>query len=345
MSNEVTILIDGEDFRFWSDLEINRPLDSFDTFSFTAPFDPDSPLLRGTFEPFSYKPVEIKIDGELLITGVLFIKPRLNPSDNTISCSGYSTPGVLNDCEFSPDSYPLEFDGLNLQGIANAAAEPFGIDVVFDTDPGVKFDQVAAKPGSKILSFLIGLAKQRGPLISDSPAGELVFFTPVESGAAVAAIHQDQNRFLGGDPTFNEQQYFSSVTGLSPNTTGLFSEKFTVENPHLSDVLRPHTFNIKDTTDIDIQTTVKAKAGRMFADAVGYEITVQGWRDDNADIWAANKLVKLLAPGIMVYNESELLIKSVGLKRASEGGDTATLGLVLPGVYSGKIPEVLPWEL
>jgi prophage tail gpP-like protein len=82
----------------------------------------------------------------------------------------------------------------------------------------------------------------------------------------------------------------------------------------------------------------------MFADSVGYEIVVQGWRDDNGDIWAPNKIVELTSPGIMVYNEYEFITRSIRLARASSGGDTAALGLVFPGAYSGKIPEVLPWE-
>lgn len=344
MSNEVTLLIDGENFKYWADLEIVRRLDSFATFSLSVPFDPDVPLLRDTFQPFSYKSAEARIDGEQLITGVLFVRPVLNPSSNVVSCSGYSKPGVLNDCQFPQSTYPLEFDGLSLQTIADKAAHPFSIPVVFDTPPGPVFEQVAAQPSSKILAFLIGLAKQRGLLVSDNPGGELVFFKPIESGPAVAAVHQDQNRFLSGAPGFNGQQYFSSVTGLSPNEIARFSEEFTVENTKLEGVIRPYTFSIEDTTDVDIQTTVRAKIGRMFADAINYEVTVQGWRDDNGDVWAPNKLVKLLAPGIMIYTESDLIIKSVTLKRAAEGGDTATLRLVLPGAFNGKIPEVLPWE-
>ena len=345
MPNEVTLLIDGEDFKFWADLEINRPIDSFATFSLNSPFDPDVPLLRETFEPFSYKSVELKIDGEQLLTGVLFVRPQIAPTSNTVACSGYSKPGVLNDCEFPQSAYPLEFDELNLRTIAEKAAQPFSVDVIFNTSPGVVFEQVAATPSAKVLAFLIGLAKQRSLLISDSTAGEMVFFTPIASGPAVAAIHQDQDRFIDGAPSFNDQKYFSSVTGLSPNVIARFSEEFTVENTHLSGIIRPHTFNIEDTTDVDIQTVVKAKAGRMFADAVGYDITLQGWRDDNGSIWTPNKLVKLLAPGMMVYRESDLIIKSVKLKRAGQGGDTAALKLVLPGAYNGKIPETLPWVL
>lgn len=343
MSNEVTLLIDGKEFKFWGGMNITRPLDSFAAFTLSAPFDPDVPLLRNTFQPFTYKSVVLKIDGEPLLTGVLFPTPQLNPTSNVISGSGYSKPGVLNDCEFSPDAYPIEFNDVTLQTIADTAAQPFSVPVVFDASPGVAFEQVAAEPSAKILAFLIKLAKQRELLISDTVAGDLKFFAPIESGLAVAAIHQDEDRFIDGKPTFNGQQYYSSVTGLSPNTIARFSEQFTVVNPFMAGIVRPHTFTISDTTDVDIQTVVRAKAGRMFADAVRYEISVQGWRDDTGNVWAPNTLVKLLAPGIMVYTESEFIVKSVRLSRGSDTGDTATLSLVLPGVYNGKIPEALPW--
>jgi prophage tail gpP-like protein len=342
--NNVTLLIDGEDFEFWSSVEISRPIDSVSTFSLSVPFDPDVPLLRETFEPFSYKPVVLAVDGETLLTGTLFISPRLDPSSNVVSCSGYSKPGALNDCEFPADAYPLEFNDVNLQTIAEKAAQPFGIDVIFRSPPGTNFQQVKPDPGTKILSFLVELAKQRGLLISDTPEGALLFYKPVESSVSVAAIHQAQDRFISGTPAFNEQQYFSAVTGFSPTAIGLPADKFTVENTAAAGVFRPHTFKIKDTTDVDIQDTVRAKIGRMFADAVAYEVTLQGWRDDAGDIWAPDNIIKLTAPGIMVYNEYEFIVRSVRLARASQGGDTGTLGLALPGAYNGKIPEALPWE-
>jgi hypothetical protein len=39
----------------------------------------------------------------------------------------------------------------------------------------------------------------------------------------------------------------------------------------------------------------------------------------------------------------EFLVADVSLKQSSQA-QTASLRLTLPGVYSGEIPEVMPWQ-
>jgi prophage tail gpP-like protein len=340
MSNEAKLLIDGTEFKYWDGLKINRPIDSITTFALTAPFDPDVPLLRDTFVPLSYKPVELAIDGELLLSGKLFPSSRTSPAGTSVTCGGYSKPGVLNDCEA-----PQEFIDVDLKIIAETVAQPFGIVVDFVGAPGTAFDQVAAGPSSKALAFLIKLAKQRGFLIGDTPAGALRIFKPTEATEIAAAIHQNDDKFISCLPTFNDQQYFSAITGLSAGVVGLGSEEFTVANDKLAGVYRPHTYTLGDTVDVDIQEATRAKMGRMFADAIRYELEVQGWRDDLGDVWTSGKRVKVLSPGAMIYNETDFIVKKAKLSRASGKGDTTTLSIVLPGVYSGEIPSRLPWEI
>jgi hypothetical protein len=45
----------------------------------------------------------------------------------------------------------------------------------------------------------------------------------------------------------------------------------------------------------------------------------------------------------MIYRETEMLIRDVSL-RQDPGGETAALHLVLPGAFSGAMPEFLPWD-
>jgi len=45
----------------------------------------------------------------------------------------------------------------------------------------------------------------------------------------------------------------------------------------------------------------------------------------------------------MVYRKTELVIASVAMRR-EQGKESSSLRLVLPGVYGGELPEVMPWE-
>jgi hypothetical protein len=44
----------------------------------------------------------------------------------------------------------------------------------------------------------------------------------------------------------------------------------------------------------------------------------------------------------MIYDETELLIRSVKFKQRGDQ-ETSTLELVLPGSFGGALPKKLPW--
>jgi len=92
-----------------------------------------------------------------------------------------------------------------------------------------------------------------------------------------------------------------------------------------------------------LKAAVEAKAGRMIGNAVSYSVQVATWRDPGGDLWAPNTTVKLTAPDAMIYSEYEFLIRSVQLERR-RAASVATLDLVLPGAFSGTMPEAMPWD-
>ena len=341
--NEVAVLIGGQRFRFWSDVRLTRSVDAMDTLGFSAPFEADAPGFRETFEPFSYKPLVVTVGGDPLFTGTLVgITPEVGDKQRTINVSGYSLPGVLNDCTPPASSYPVEFNSVNLQSIAEQLCRPFGISVEFTDNLGPVFERVAVGPGNTVLSFLSDLARQRALVVSSTPEGALLFQQSVESGSPVAVLREDSSPVLSVSPSFSPQQYFSHVTGLEPVLLGTEGSQYTVKNPHLVGVTRPVTFKAKDTQGGDVKTSVEAKLGRMFGNMVAYSVSVNTWRDAQGALWAPNTTVKLLAPGAMVYESYEFIIRSIRFRR-SDNKEKAVLDLVLPGSFSGKVPEVLPW--
>ena len=340
--NLISALIDGQEFRFWDSIKITRNIDTFDTFAFGAPYDPKTSLLRDVFIPLSYKPIEITIDDELLITGtILPVNPTLSESNNSVSISGYAIPGVLNDCSIAFDKYPLEFNNQTLEQIAGTIAAFFKIQVVFTEESGAAFERVAITTGKKPLTFLIELAKQRGFLLSNNAKGNLVFFKAASTGLTTT-LKQGHTPLTSIEPEINPQQFYSSVTGLAPDFLGGDAESVTINNPFLKNINRPFVYKADDElTGADLQNAVKWKAGLMFASAIKYRANVQGLRDERGDVWKPNTFINLTAPGVMINKETTFLIKSVDLDRGSS--DTASLSLVLPEAYQGKIPATLPW--
>ena len=347
--DEVAILINGKRFRFWDKVRITRSIDSMATFELGAPFDHAAPGFRETFKPLTFNTVTVTVGGEPLFTGIMvLVTPVIENNQRVIAVSGYSLPGVLNDCTppasmFADNNGSLQFDDQGLREIATTLAAPFGINVEFKADQGAIFDSVACDPGKKVLSFLIELAKKRNLIISDTVRGKLVFLKSTTTGQPVARLQQGSSPVFSVVPTFNPQEYYSHITGIEPFIPNLPGLQFTVKNERLQGVVRPLTFKIPDTKDADLKTAVEAKIGRMFGNAASYSIGVATWRDSKGKLWTPNTTITLLAPDAMIYNEYEFEIRSVEFNR-ERSVETAILNLVIPGSFSGKIPKVMPWD-
>ena len=343
--NEVALSIEGKRFRFWESIRINRELDTFDTIEFTAPFQVDNPGFKEAFQPLSYKGVSVTIGGVPFFTGtILPVSPELNADRRSISVSGYSLPGVLNDCSMPASAFPLEFNNQGLQEISKTVAGTFGLGVEFTEPQGAIFERVAADPTKKAFQFLVELAKQRNLIISNTAQGKLLFRRSSRISEPVARLAQGSAPVTAVTPQINPQNYYSHITGLQPAVTGSEGSQFTAENPRLKGVIRPLSFKADDTAAGGAKEAVDAKMARMFADTVKYSVDVSTWRDPQGALWEEGSTITLVAPGAMVYNEYKFLIRSISFLRNGDS-EAAVLSLTLPGVFEGIVPETLPWDL
>ncbi len=342
--NEVAVLIDGQRFRFWENIRITRSIDAMDILEFTAPFEPDQKEFRETFRPFSYRPIVVTVGGGVLFTGTMVVAtPSVDAARRTLEVGAYSSPGVLDDCTPPASAYPIEFSNQGLQEIAAAMAAHFGLDVQFDADQGAVFELVAADVDERVLRFLAKLAKQRNLIISSTPTGQLLCQQSVSAGSPVAVLAEGGSPVLSVTPLFNPQSYYSHITGIDPVIVGLEGSQFTVLNERLQAVVRPITFKTPDVSGGGVKASVDAKAGRMFGAMASYSVALSTWRDPAGNLWAPNTTLKLQAPGAMIYNSYEFIVRSVEFSKDSTS-ETARLNLVLPGAFSGQIPEALPWD-
>lgn len=342
--NEVALLIDGERFRFWDKLKWTDSIDSMSTAEFGAPFESTIPNFKEIFRPFSYRDIVVTVGGDPVFTGTMInINPVLENNQKVIAVSGYSLPGILNDCTSPASAFPLEFNNQGLQEISAALIAPFGLNVEFKADQGAIFERVASKPNQKVLSFLIDLAKQRNLIISSTERGNLLFQQSNDAGIPVARLQQGESPVLSVAPSFSPQEYYSHLTGLESVEIGLSGSQFTVKNERLKNITRPLIFTVSDAVKADVKAAVQAKAGRMFGSLAAYTVTVSTWRNPLGNLWKPNTTISIVAPDAMIYNEYEFIIRSVNFER-DNSTEIATLDLIIPGSFSGKIPELLPWD-
>lgn len=341
---DVTLRIAGREWRAWNGLEIKRVLDGFSTVGFDAVFEPTRADFRQSFRPFSYQPIDLAVNGARLFTGTMVVvAPNMTTSESSVRVGAYSLPTVLGDVNIPASKFPLEFNGLRLHQIAAKLAEPFGLRVEMDGDPGAAFRRVALKPEENPLKFLAELARQRGYVIADTADGALRILRSARAGNPVVSLREGEAPLLSVAAAFSPQDYYSEITGLAKTRVGSGGHSYTERNPKLTGVVRPHVFQLSDTDGPDLPTAVKAKLGRMFGNMVAYTIEVPTWRDPRGNLWTPNTTILLEAPSAMVYSATELLVREVTLRQDSDA-HTATLVGVLPGAFSGEVPARLPWE-
>ena len=338
----VSLLIDGKRFEKWENVNLNLSLDSIDTFGFSTPFGSETDReFRETFLPLSYKSVEIRLNDEPILNGVLSSKSS-TVGEKTLTLGGYSRPGLLNSLPVPFDKYPLEFKKQDIQRIAQQIGAIYGVDIEIAGPIGAAFDAVSPEPTQKILEFLGELAKKRSVLFSNTSTGKLKFFNPPNTGPTTP-LRQGEIPLLDAKIDIDEENYFTSVTGLGASLAGRDPEAFTVPLPALPGVNRPFIYTVSDATGAELEAAVKFKAGRIFANAVKISADVLGWRDAENKIWTPGDFVSLQAPSIFLYNETKLMIRSTSLMQ-SANDETASMELVFPGTYTGELPATLPWS-
>jgi prophage tail gpP-like protein len=76
---------------------------------------------------------------------------------------------------------------------------------------------------------------------------------------------------------------------------------------------------------------------------IQYAVEVPSWRDPAGKLWEPYSTVSLLAPDAMVYSSYDFIIQEIEFTKTSKM-EKAILTLVVPGAYSSKLPEKLPWD-
>jgi|SRR6478736_422104 len=364
LDEKIELVIAGKKFANWLDLEVTLSVDKFDSIRFSAPFEPSRKEFRTLFRPFSYQPVQVLLNGDPLFTGTMLTPdPRIDRDSKTVSVSCYAFPGMLCDCTApTGEGYKgrrpkgaikTQFTKMTLQAIAQQLCDPFDLDCEFRGDPGPKFDRVSIEIEKKIHAFLVPLAQQRGFVITNTEAGKVLFWRTIKRGAPVVQFVEAVPPLTKVSANFSPQDFYSQITGYAPACKGKKGGVTVALNPHLGTRLdsgapineyRPISKKFNDTERADAPDSAKAMMGRMFANIVSYTIDdLPTWRDPDGKLWDPNTSLTLLAPGAMVYRETEMLIREVTLRQSTEKL-SASLNLVLPGAFSGETPDVLPWD-
>jgi len=335
----------GPEFRFWSEINIRLAMDAYSTVELKAPFEKDRKEFRDTFRPFSFYPLKVTLGGDDLFTGTIVgVSPEVGPESKIVHVSAYSLPGVLEDCCAPPSELPFEFNKLPLKAIIERVGKMFRLDVDFQGDDGGPFERVKLDEGEKLQHFIAHFAQLRNRVITNTPRGAIKVWRAAPTGSPVFDFVEGQQPLSKIEAMFSPQDYHSEITAFTGARRGRKGSKFTEPNPWLQTALRPLNFKVDQAEKSEGPEAARAALGRMFANMASYTISdIPSWRDPKGKLWAPNTTVTVLAPSVMIYEKTELMIRAANFFQDGEV-EKAALELVLPGAFSGEVPKRLPWD-
>jgi len=345
-AQDFSLKINGKNFTGWTGWTLVENVSGVDGFSVASTWNEKNAEQKAAFMPFSFAETEARFEGGLIFKGrIMPATPAVGPQAQTITVQGQPLCGALINSDLPPSLFPAEFSGLNLKEIAKTVCGPFGVSVKCESDVGDAFDKVSAEVDEKAWDFLQKLADQRGLFLTNTPDGKLLIYKPKIEDVS-ASFKQGETPFVSCVPQFDGEKIYSHITGWTKTTAENDSEKYTYENKSLTKrgILRCHGEAIEDATGSSLENSVKALAGKMYANCVKYSLTVSKIKDADGKLYRKNMAVSVLAPGAGIYRETKFLVDSLTLSRDDRSGEKTVFTLVLPESRNGDLPEAFPWE-
>lgn len=334
----LTIIVDGLEIPVLSGRVIRTMDTAADGWTASIAWTPgEDSALDKVLLPYAYPPASVYIGNELIINGILYtVEPQQTESGIIKNLEGWSFTADVIDSTLKP---PYEKNNVTLEQRANELVKPIGIKVIFETDPGGKFDRVTASPQDTIFGHLAKLALQRGILISSTPEGNLLF-TKASSGPSVGTLEESQPLPVEWRARFDGRNRFNAYKAIGQSPGGNAKTATAIDNKVPRS--RFQTFQANDTITGDIQKAADWRRSKQLADALTIPFPVSGWLAPNGSLWRENTSITVISKTIHVPQGFTFLIRSVEFL-LEPGGKTATLNLIPPQIYTGEAIED-PWQ-
>ncbi|HEJ9179967.1 TPA: phage tail protein [Serratia marcescens] len=335
MTDELTLNVDNKIWGGWTEMSINRSLDSI-----AGEFDLEVTAQWSQAAPRSIKPgmaCSVNIGQERVLTGYIddFI-PSYDDRNVSLRVMGRDKTGDLVDSSVVDKSG--QWSGQKLEQIATVICKPYSIQVITETDTGDAFGGVTLEQGETAFELLDRLAKQRGVLMTSDAQGRLVITRASTRRATVSLVLGRNILAARGRFSWRERasQYIVKGSVAAGGATWddqpvkvVGGRQTVVSDPEINRY-RPKILVNEDNLTVG---GASARGEWYKASALGEanttEITVTGWREngDTGPLWQTNILVSVDDP--IQQLKADWLVKTVSFSHGSNGRITV-LSLVPP---------------
>lgn len=321
----------------FNQVSVSLRLDSLaSTFGFVFFFDPQNTDHKKIFKPGAYPKITIEHEGQLLLTGtILSVSFGSGPQKQLATISGYSLPGVLEDCNIPVALYPLQNDGLSLKQITERLIKNFGLalqiaDLVKNA-ANIPFEVTTADEKQSIKSYIATLASQKHIILSHTPDGKLLFTRITTRTPIVFTYTPGKGVFTALALAFNGQAMHNTITvQKQADEEGGNEGISTINNPYVP-TYRPRVVNQTSGDDNSTNAAARNILGEELTN-ITLNINTDRW-DVDGKVWQPGQLISVQDDELYLYTPTTFILREVTLT-ADETSQTATLVAVLPEVYN-----------
>lgn len=374
---QVSIKMNGVDLPGAMASRISRAMNTISSgFVFDVPFDSNDKAMVELLRPYSWNRTELRVGGELYLTALASKWSYQKAGDSSIATIECRTmPGEMMEC-MGMRSRLSYSGGISLIDLCQDVARPYGITCYTASGSGgtatkattvvikkatttpipgtqysattkelteAKFAAVEQDETETDAAFLERVVATKGFLIHSLPDGNLIICRAntedkpsvalIEGRAPVKSVASD----FDGSKRFSTWKGYTEETGTASIPTVL--KDVTVPRA------RTFCFKADDTEEANLPVAVKWRMAKSLNESLSIPVDVEGWRNAEGEMWAENMKVTLHAPSVFILRETEFIIESVELTKDIDGGDQASLSLVLPGSFTTTMPkQPFPWE-
>lgn len=283
---------------------------------------PNEEVYRNLIKPFEYQEVKISYRDKKVFTGLGI---RADYSETAINLSGYGTPGVLATVTLPRAMYPRTLRDQTLEQIAKKYCRPFGVKVVVEAAAQEaakkKFVKTAIEQTDTIGDYLIGLAKQRGCILTSDEDGACVIAMETEEREPVLDLEEPMTLTAAydGDKIFSD--YYAIREGNRAHSFAEAKKQLNIK------MFRHTTIQSRERGGKDPLTEfVESEVGRTLIAAMQFDLSLPYVTDANGDLFAPREVVRIVAPRRMIAEPTLFEITGATLSFA-EKADSAKLTL------------------
>ncbi|MDH4122368.1 MAG: hypothetical protein OEV94_11765 [Deltaproteobacteria bacterium] len=293
--NTVRLLVNGQDFTGWEEVEI------FTSFEHLATvFRLRMTEFGGVFLVVEGDRCQVVIGTDLVVTGwVDAVTREISAQAHLVEVQGRDLTCDLVDCCAELDGGHLT--GQNIHQIANTLASRYAVPVDLFAGPGEPFGVVAVHPGETNFALLERLARQRGLLLTSDPEGDLRITKPGKEISAGSLIEGENVLSAKYTRSLTERYSVYLVLGQSHLTDesapqAAFGQKGQARDydvtRYRNQVVVAEAHGDDATMDRRAAWEAAVRSGRGQALAV----LVPGWKGPDDVLWRPNALVRVEIP-------------------------------------------------